>query len=343
MSKMRLGGVKAIEQQAYLTSSCLSGEDTLGDICSRLAADRINLTLLTHVADSGAGQAITSACTEGTDGFTSYIHWKVSHGECSIGELQTDTSIISLFPHDQKLSVIGSMIGVLPKRGIIPLGFASSPSAITIILSPSDFEGMIDALFDTVDFPAYPSALEWRVAYCGRERPLKEVACSYREDIIKIYNITHYLDLDLWNVALPLQRLGDFNKALLDLDELQLKMPFFVSEPAPHEERTVFSFCLAAACREHVRQALQQSLPGLDPFCLGPVTLFFLLGPHFGDRYGIADTLLRSLREATIPLLALSYTVSSFSLVIQGNDPDQTIEALRSHFQIPGRKPHQGL
>ena len=339
MAKMRLGGVKALKKQAYLTSSCLSGEDTLGDICSRLAADRINLTLLTHVADCGAGQAVTSACTEEADGFSSYIHWKASHGECSVGKLRTDISIISPFPHDQKLSVIGSLIGVLPGSGIRPYGFASSPSAISTILSPSDLEGMIDGLFETFEFPAYSSATQWRIACRDQERPLKEVVCSYQEDIIKIYNITHTLDLDLWNIALPFQRVGDFGKALLGLDEMHLRMPFFVSEPLPDEERIAFSFCLPADSRDPVGRVLHRSLSDLDPFCLGPVTVFFLLGPHFGDRYGIADILLRVLRKAGIPLLALSYTVSSFTLVIRGNDPDQTIEALRSHFQIPCGKP----
>jgi hypothetical protein len=311
----------------------------LGEMCSRLAADRINLSLLTHVVDSGAGEAITSACTEGTDGVTSYVHWKASHGECNIGKLRTDISLISIFPHDQKLSVIGSLIGVLPVSGITPYGFASSPAAMTMLLSASDLEGIIGGLFNTFEFSAYSSPLDWQAAHRGQERPLKEIVCSYQEEIIKIYNITHYVDLDLWHVAVPLRRVSDFAKALLELHGLELRMPFLVSKSAPDREQMHFSFCLAAGFRDQANGVLHQSLSGLNLFCHGPVSLFFLLGPHFGDRYGIANTLLRVLRNAGIPLLALSYTVSSFSLVIQGNDLDQTIAALTDNFQIPGRKP----
>jgi hypothetical protein len=339
MPKMKLGGVKALEKHAYLTSMCRSAEDTLGDICSRLAADRINLSLLTHVADTGAHESTTNASTEGTDGFSSYVHWKEIHGECSIGKLLPDISLVSIFPHDQKPGVTGLLIGVLSRAGIMPRGFASSPSAITTVLSPSDLEGFIGTLFDDFEVRAYTSALDWQSAYRNQGKPVKEVLCSYQEEIIKIYNIAHHTDLDLWCLALPLHRIGDFGKVLLELDELQLKMPFLVSNCSPDKPEIYFSFCVSAAHRNQVKQVLVRNLTGLDSFCLGPVFLLFLLGPHFGDRYGIANTLLRVLRNAGIPLLALSYTVSSFSLVIRGSSPDLSIAALYSNFQIPGRKP----
>ena len=60
MSKVRLGGIKAFEKRAYLTSLCPSGDDALGDICSRLAAERINLSFLTHIADTGKNESLTA-------------------------------------------------------------------------------------------------------------------------------------------------------------------------------------------------------------------------------------------------------------------------------------------
>ena len=44
---------------------------------------------------------------------------------------------------------------------------------------------------------------------------------------------------------------------------------------------------------------------------LTPVAGIFLHGPHFGDRYGIAHTLVAALEKAHIKLLALSCTISS--------------------------------
>ena len=101
------------------------------------------MSLLTHIADTGTQEAITAASTENAEGFSSYIHWKAGHGQCSVGKLLTDVSAISIFPHDQKLGVIGSLISALAGNGITPYGFASSPSAMTMLVSSSDFEGII--------------------------------------------------------------------------------------------------------------------------------------------------------------------------------------------------------
>jgi aspartokinase len=337
MPKVRLGGIKAFERRAYLTSLCPSGEDALGDICSRLAADRINLSLLTHISDRGTRKAITAACTEGIEGFSGYIHWKVSHDQCNVGKLLTDISVISIFPHDQRLNVTGSLMAVLAEKGIRPYGLASSPSAMTVLVASSDFEDAIYGLFEVFEFPTYSSPLDWHAAYRGQEELFSEIVCSYQEEIIKVYNFTHQSDLDLWNMALPLKDLGGLGAVLLELNGLPLRMPFLVSKSSPDDERIYFALCFAAGYREEVRQAFERNLPGLDLSCLGPVSVVFLHGPHFGDRYGIAKAFLKALQNAGIAPLALSCAVSSISVVIQGNDANQTIEALTSSFQIPSK------
>ncbi len=338
MSKVRLGGIKAFEKRAYLTSLCRSGEDALGDICSRLAAERINLSLLTHIADTGTRESITTACTENAEGFSGYILWKASHGQCGIGKLLTDISTISIFPHDQKLHITSSLLGALAANGIRPYGFASSPSAMTILVPASDFEGLISGLFDAFEFPTYSSPLDWHAAYRGQEEVLSEIICSYQEEVIKIYNLSHHSGLDLWIMSLPLNRLGDFGALLLKLDGLQLKMPLLVSKSFPDEESLYFAFCLAASYHDAVQQALDQNLPGVGVFCQGPVSVFFLHGPHFGDRYGIANAFVSSLRSAGIAPLAMSCAVSSVSAAIHEKDSSRAIEALGSSFQIPARK-----
>ncbi len=338
MSKVRLGGIKAFEKRAYLTSLCRSGDDVLGDICSSMASDRINLNLLTHIGDNGTRESITAACTEDADGFSSYIHWKASRGECDIGKLLTDVSIISVFPHDQKLNVTGLLMDAVASHGIRPYGFASSPSAIATLVASSDFEATIYGLFDVFEFPTYSSPLDWNAAYRGQEDLLSEIICSFQEEIIKVYNVTYHIDLDLLNTSLPLDRLRDFGAALLELDELPIRIPFLVSKSSPDDTSMYFAFCLAAAYRDEVKNALGRNLPGLDFRCHGPVSVFFLHGPHFGDRYGIANALVRSLRQANISPLALSCAVSSVSVVIEGNNTDQTLAALDTNFQIPGRK-----
>jgi aspartokinase len=338
MPKVRLGGIKAFEKRAYLTALWRSGGDVLEDMCLRLASDRINLNLLTHIAGSGGLQSITAACTEDAEGFSRFVHWKVNRGECDIGKLLSDVSIISVFPHDQKLNVTGALMHAFASGDIRPYGFASSPSAITMLVSSSDFEAVIYGLFDAFEFPTYSSPLDWHAAYRGQEELLSEIVCSYQEDLIKVYNLTHHNDLDLLNTSFPPNRLADFGAALFQLDELHLRIPFLVSKPSLDGRSLIFAFCLSSAYRGTVMGVLEQNLPGLDLRCHGPVSVFFLHGPHFGDRYGIANTLVRSLSLAGISPLALSCTVSSISVVIEGDSIDAAIEALKTSFHIPAIK-----
>ncbi len=68
---------------------------------------------------------------------------------------------------------------------------------------------------------------------------------------------------------------------------------------------------------------------------LSPVAGVFLHGPHFGDRYGVADTFLRALGRARVSLLALSCTVSSISGVLKQQDLAAAMQILGDTFEMP--------
>jgi len=334
MSTIRLGGVKVIENRAYLCSSCRSG-DALEVICSVLAADRINLGLLTHIADTVPGESITAACAKSDGSFSGYILEKAGRGECKTAEIEKDVSRISIFPHDQRPEVTASLLSILDANAIKPYGFASSPSAITIVVSSPDFNMAMERLFDAFAFAAWGSYSQWQAACRMDEQQHSEVRCSYNEEIIAIYGITRQTGLDLYNVSLPAEYMGRFGSFLSILGELDLKLPFLVSNSAPGEKSIHFSFALSSDQRQRAGQAFDNHLPGREYSRRGPVSALYVHGPHFGDRYGIANAFVRSLRNAGIPILALSCAVSSISAVIAGDDPSKAVEALNTRFQTP--------
>jgi aspartokinase len=339
MSKIRLGAVKVFERRACLLSLCRSEADAPHDICSRLTANRINLGLLTHIADIGTRESITAASTKSIGDFSGFIHEKTAQSECGGVKTLTDTCRISIFPHDQRPDVAASLIGVLVGNGIKPYALGSSPSAITAIVASSDFKGTMEGLFDTFTFHAYGSYDDWQAAYRGQEELVQDVRLAYHEQIITIYDFTHRPDMDLWSITLPFKCLGDLGATLFELNQFQLRMPFLVSTSRPDEEDIYFALLFEGGHHDRVEQILAKNLPGHDSACLGPVTVFFLHGPHFGDRYGIAHALLRALQNAGIPLLALSCAVSSISVVVPGNDSNRTIKVLNSVFQTSVRQP----
>ena len=337
MHKLKLGGIKVLEKRAYLTSFCRSGDSGLQDVCSRLTADRINLNLLTHIAEDGALQSVTSACTQSSDGSSSYVGWKSIFGECNVGEMPTNICAISVFPHDQKPGVAGSLMGALAANGIAPYGFASSPSAVTALVASPDFQRTIEAIFERFEFPAYSSPMDWHAAYQGHEELLNRVICSFHEEIIRVYDFTRRTGLDLWTLKLPLKSIGLLGEALLELSASGIGMPFLVANTLPGAANTCLSFSMESVHHETVAAALDRVLPGISPRRTSPVSVLFLHGPHFGDRYGIANVLVKSLRYAGVSPLALSCATSSISLVVHGAELNQALDAIKSGFQIPAR------
>ncbi len=338
MSRIRLGGIKVVEKRAYLYSSCRRGADLLGNICSILAAGRINMGLLTHVADNGTGESITAASALSALRFSGYILEVVGSGECETAEIESDISRISIFPHAQRPEITASLIKALGAAAIKPHGFACSPSAVTVVVSSSDFEIAMERVFEAFEFPACGSYNEWQAVCRMDEQQLSEVKCSYSEQIITIYGFTRQTGLDLWNVSLPIEYMSGFGAFFSELGELGFNLTFLISNSAPGAKTIQFSFALGEDRRERAGQALDKHLPGRDRFCRGPVSVLFLHGPHFGDRYGIADAFVTALRNGDIPILALSCAVSSISAIIAGNDPDKAIEVLSTRFQTPSGK-----
>ena len=338
MSKIRLGGVKVIENRTYLSSSCRREVGALGKICSILAADRINLGLLTHVEDDGHGQSITAASAKSTTCFSGYILEATGSGMCRTAEVENGVSRISVFPHDQRPEVTASVITILSAGVLVkPLGLGSSPSAVTVVVSSSDFEVAMQRFFDSFAFTACGSYSQWQAVCRMDEQQLREVRFSYNEQIITTYGFTSQTGLDLWNVSLQIENMGRFGAFLSELGEQGFKLPFLISNSGPDKKGIHFSFALAEDQRGRARQAFDKHLPGRICYCRGPVSLLLVHGPHFGDRYGIADAFVAALREGGIHLLALSCAVSSISAVIEGNDPDKAIGALHTRFQTRGR------
>jgi aspartokinase len=335
MLKIRLGGVKTFENRACLYSSCISEADALGNICSVLAADRINMGMLTYIADNGFGDSITVACAKNAARFSGYMLEMAGSKGCRTAEVVSDVGRISLFPHDRRPEIMASVIAVLRAGFIKPYGIASSPSAVTIVVSSSDFEATMERLFDCFAFSACASYRDWLSACRMDEQQISDVRCTYDEQIISVYGFTRQNGYDLWNVSLPIEHMGNFGTFLTDLDRFGLKLPFLISSPVCREDCIHFSFALAEEGREAIRWTFDKNLPGNEYFCRGPVSVILLHGPHFGDRHGIADAFVTTLRSGRISLLALSCAVSSISAVIDGDKPDRAVEVLNGRFQVP--------
>jgi hypothetical protein len=67
-----------------------------------------------------------------------------------------------------------------------------------------------------------------------------------------------------------------------------------------------------------------------------PVELIFFQGPHFGDRFGIADFTYKALKEKSDVLLAAIFACHSIYLILPEGLADETRNCLSAAFRIPG-------
>lgn len=305
-------------------------------VCAPLALNHINLNLLTFVP--GDCQVL---CTEVASGEAAFTLIRAGAEAEAAVHLRPSTAIISIFPHDKRPEIIGNFIRSLARTRVRIYGLASSPSAISAVVASQRGNAVVRQLFRDFHFSAFQSPEEFFTAQSPPEELLRKVVAEYQEKTIKVYWLVPQSDLDLWGMAVSsTDILAGFADALLELGSLGLKIPFLVAIPASQSGDFLLSFSTVGSqtLEERglqIRRLLRRHLPDLRPVRLAPVAGIFLHGPHFGDRYGIAQVLVESLEKTHITLLALSCTISSISLIIRQHELAAAQLVLGNTFASP--------
>jgi aspartokinase len=68
------------------------------------------------------------------------------------------------------------------------------------------------------------------------------------------------------------------------------------------------------------------------------VELIYFQGPHFGDRYGIADAAFGALFAADVPVLAAACTAASIYIALPKDTAGRACKALSESFVVPGQE-----
>jgi aspartokinase len=335
ISKLKVGGLKILEEGAGVVSSFPGGAlHLLQGICSPLAQKRINLTFLSHVAGAfGEAEDYTVFCTDLAAGMAGFTQVKAYTGASGQVGLHAPTCIISLYPHDKRADLIGGFLRALGRARVMVLSLASSPSAISAVLSEQAKDRALERLFRIFQFPGYATPAEFYAIQRPPEALVREVVAAYQEQVIKIYQLVRLTDLDFWSFSIPSSTLlENLGAALMALSAREVKILFLVALPGP-EDRFVCSFCTVRERSQEVARLLEDHIPVIPPHRLSPMAALFFHGPHFGDRYGVADTLVKALHRVNVPLVALSCTVSSISAIIKEEDLSAAVQVVMDTFE----------
>lgn len=170
-----------------------------------------------------------------------------------------------------------------------------------------------------------------------------ETIAVYREERVKVYGITLRRGLSLATLDLAGQACGELGRCLATLpidchrfdlvtgqysgdDRFQLQLLFDqISQP------TLVSTLESVLNSSGI--AGDEARTGL--LVRTPVAVLFLHGPHFQDRYGIADVAFSALAEGEIPILLSACAGTSMYLVLSDQLAEAGMELLRRTFLIP--------
>ena len=159
-----------------------------------------------------------------------------------------------------------------------------------------------------------------------------ETVAFYWESRIKTYGFQTMTDLALIEFSCPhgeIESLGE----ILSKDDLQMLRPRFIIAQEL-DQKISFVLCLSGKEGKEFHACLEKT-PGPTPHrYIHPVGIIFFHGPHFGDRYGIADATFSTLSRAEIRVMASGCSSSSIYLVLVQDDMDKAERVLGETFEV---------
>lgn len=159
-----------------------------------------------------------------------------------------------------------------------------------------------------------------------------ETIAVYWEQPIKTYGFQKVTDLVLVEFSYPLKEITSLGRTLSQ-DALQkVKAEFIIVQESG--ETISITLCLSEKEYKDFWVSVADA-PG-STLCkyTYPVGIIYFHGPHFGDRYGIAEATFSTLSEADIEIVASGCSASSVFVVLAQDDIARAEDVLSHTFEV---------
>lgn len=163
-----------------------------------------------------------------------------------------------------------------------------------------------------------------------------ETIAMYGEPQIKTYGFQVVKALALYNYRIPADLPTEWARAIKRIED------------GPNRFHLVYTYLNASSqfdlrllCEPDQGVSLARRIAAEIPTADGqlhidiPVELIVFQGPHFGDRFGIADFTYQALKEKSDLLLAAVFACHSIFLILPEGMADETKTCLSAAFRIP--------
>jgi aspartokinase len=168
-----------------------------------------------------------------------------------------------------------------------------------------------------------------------------ETITVYQETIIKTYGFQLVEGLCMLLMRVANERFSSIESLL---NRTERSDPTFRAVFSQWMDPDSLTVCLVVDPQKEreIKACLQWTLKGALKGAVEsvkPVDLICFQGPHFGERYGIAQAVFQTLRSRSIPVLASEFSQSTIILVLQGGVAEAAKSCLSEAFQVPSNLP----
>lgn len=326
---LKVGGIKLSDELVQIEiheSAPCTGK--LMTVLRQIAAAEVTIPHLHQIHSSG--QVQTTLCVAAEEYKRLF--------EAEFTELREEiriipcTGTITIFPHRFSLELFSRVTSALARADIPCLGVSSSISALVMHCPFSEIDRAVAAVLTECELPQNHTPLR-PVVLLG-DQPVETVA-KYWEPKIRIYGmeVQNRLTRISWQLRSELCRENLYRQIGSKGEKFSLLL-------GQYQENSVFhGELLTTECWQmNTLQTIRAILTGdfnLGYFKNEKVDLVTFHGPHFHDRYGIAERVFVALQKVGIDLLLSGCTGTSVHLVVGVGQGNRTAECLAEVCIVP--------
>ena len=164
-----------------------------------------------------------------------------------------------------------------------------------------------------------------------------ETIAVYWEPKPKIYGFKEVIDLSLLNIEIRPGKMHQWGLWLMELADLNIGFHLILAKYSTHQKLRLY-ILLEKPWVDRVLSYIGKKidLDSVKDFYLrSPVELISFQGPHFGDRYGIADTAFKALARQGVPILITVCSGAAVYIVLPENKLHEARFFLNEAFEVP--------
>jgi len=165
-----------------------------------------------------------------------------------------------------------------------------------------------------------------------------ETVAMYWESQIKTYGFQVVKALAFYKYTLPTDLSAQWGRAIERLEESRKRLHLLSAQMNESSGLDLLLLCepeQGVSLARHLETEMPE-VAGCRSRVITPVELIFFQGPHFGDRFGVADFTYRALKEHADLLLAAAFSCASIYLILPEGAAEETKTMLAAAFRIPG-------